>query len=108
MLTRAVLTSKNTRSECAQPGTHVFVYLHVNGNPSRVIHECIVHERASLGKQYMPASTSNTQVTRVHECEEGDMQVRSPLSTGPLWYLRCIDHHSIGLSTHYDYYHEFH
>ena len=36
------------------------------------------------------------------------MQVRSPLSTGALCYLRGINHCSIGLSTRYDYYHAFH
>ena len=43
-----------------------FVDLHANGNPLRVTHERTVHEEASLGKRYTPASTSNTQVTRVH------------------------------------------
>ena len=37
------------------------------------------------------------------------MQVRLPLSTGTLYgrYLRGINHRSIGLSTHYDYYHNY-
>ena len=51
---------------------------------------------------------SNTQVTRVHVGEKGDMQVRSPFSSGTLWYLCGINHRSIGLSTRYDYYHPFH
>ena len=81
--------------------------LHANRNPSRVIHECTVHEGASLGTQYMPTSVSNTWVARVHAGKKGDTQVRSPLSTGALWYLRGINHRSIGLSTRYDHYHAF-
>ena len=76
-----------------------FVDLHANGNPLRVTHERTVHEDASLGKQYTPASTSNTQVTRVHASKKGDTQVCLPLSIGALWYLCGINHHSIGLST---------
>ena len=83
---------------------HVFfVDLHANGNPLHVTRERTVHKDASLGKRYTPASTSNTssntQVTRVHASKKGDMQVRLPLSIGALWYLRGINHHSIGLST---------
>ena len=48
------------------------------------------------------------QVTRVHAGKRSDTQVRSPLSAGALWYLRGINHRSIGLSTCYDYYHAFH
>ena len=76
-----------------------FVDLHANGNPLRVTHERTVHEDASLGKRYTPASTSNTQVTRVHASKKGDTQVRLPLSISALWYLRGINHHSIGLFT---------
>ena len=88
--------------------TCFFLNLHANGNPSRVLHERTVHEGASLGTRYMPASMSNTQVTRVHAGKKGDTQVRSPLSTIALWYLGGINHRSIGLSTRYDYYHAFH
>ena len=66
MFTCAVPASKNTCSECSQPGRHIFVDLHAIGNPSCVIHERTVHEDVSLGTRYTPASTSNTQVTRVH------------------------------------------
>ena len=93
---------------CTQPGTHVFCRLHANKNPSRVIHEYTVHEDASLGTRYTLASMSNTQVTRVHAGKKDDTQVRSPLSTDALWYLRGINNHSIGLSARYDYYHVFH
>ena len=61
-----VPVSENTRSACAQLGIRVFGDLHANRNPSRVIHECTVHEGASLGTRFMPASTRNTQVARVH------------------------------------------
>ena len=98
-LTCAVPASKNTRSACAQPGLRVFVDLHANGNPLLVTRERTVHEDASLGKRYTPASTSNTRVTRVHTSKKGVTQVRLPLSIGALWYLRGINHHSIGLST---------
>ena len=108
MLACTVPASKNKRSACTQPGTHVFVDLHTNQNPSRVIHEHTVHEGTRLSTWYTPASTSNTQVTRVHAGKNGDTQVRSPLSTSTLWYLHGINHHSIGLSTHYDYYCAFH
>ena len=86
----------------------VFVNLHANGNPSPVIHECTIHECASLGTRYTPASTSNMQVTRVNTIKKGDTHVHSPLSTGALWYLRGINYRSIGISTRYDYYHTFH
>ena len=76
-----------------------FVDLQANGNPLRVTREHTVHEDASLGKRYTTASTSNTQVTRVHAYKKGDTQVRLPLSIGALWYLCGINHHSIGLST---------
>ena len=56
----AVPVSKNTSFACAQPGTHIFVDLYANQNPSHVIYERTVHEGASLGTQHMPASTSNT------------------------------------------------
>ena len=95
----AVPASKNTRSACAQPGQRVFVDLHANRNPLRVTRERTVHEDVSLGKRCTPASTSNTQVTRVHASKKGDTQVRLPLSISALWYLRGINHHSIGLST---------
>ena len=95
----AVPASKNTRSSCAQPGPRVFVDLHANGNPLRVTRERTVHEDASLGKRYIPTSTSNMQVTRVDASKKGDTQFRLPLSNGALWYLRGINHHSIGLST---------
>ena len=98
MLECAVPTSKNTRSVCIQPGRCVFCRLHTNKNPSHVIHEHTVHEDVSLGTRYTLASTSNTQVTRVHTGKKGDTQVRSPLSTGALWYHRGINHRSIGLS----------
>ena len=78
MLVCAVPASKNTHSECSQPGKRIFVNLHTNGNPSRVIHECTVHEGAGLGTQYTPASTSTTQVTRVKAIKKGDTQVCSP------------------------------
>ena len=94
-----VPTSKNTRSACAQPGPRVFADLHANGNPLHVTRERTVHEDASLGKRYTPASMSNMQVTRVHVSKKGDTQVHLPLSIGALWYLRGINHHSIGLFT---------
>ena len=107
MLACTVPMNKNTRSACAQPGTRIFVDLHTNGNPSCVIHKRTVHEGATLGTRYTPTSMSTTQVTRVHPGKKGDMQVRSLLSTGTLWYLRDINHSSVGLSTRYDYYHAF-
>ena len=61
-----------------------FVHLHANGNPLRVTHKRTVQKGASLGTRYTPASTSNTPVTRVYVGKKGDMQVRSPLSTGAL------------------------
>ena len=84
MLACTVPVSKNKRSACKQPGTWVFVDLHANGNPFCVIHEHTVHEGGSLGTRYTPASTSNTQVTKVHAGKKGDTQVRLPLSTGAL------------------------
>ena len=104
MVTCTVPASKNTYSQ-----EHTFfVDLYTIGNPSCVIHEPTVHDGASLASRYTPISMSNTQVTRVHAGKKGDTQVHSPLSTGALWYLRGINHCSIGLSTHYDYYHVFH
>ena len=49
MLACTVPTSKNTCFTCTQPGTHRFVHLHANGNPSHVIHERTVCEGTSLG-----------------------------------------------------------
>ena len=66
MLVRTVPMSKNTHFACVQPGTHVFIDLHADVNPSHVTHGRIVHIRANLGTQYVPASTSNTRVTKVH------------------------------------------
>ena len=62
-----------TRNTC-----FLLIKLHAIGNPLHVIHKCTVHEGVGL------ASTSNTQVTRVHAGEKGDTQVRSSLSTGTL------------------------
>ena len=62
MLACAVRVSKKTRSACAQAETRVFVDLHAIGNSLHVIHKRTVHEGTSLGTQYTPASTSNTQV----------------------------------------------
>ena len=72
------------------------------------MHERTVHKGASLGNGYTPASTSNTQVTRVHAGKKVETQVCLFVCTGALWYIRFINHHSIDLSIHYDYYHAFH
>ena len=56
-------------------------------NPSRVTHERTVQARMSLSTQYMPASTSNMQVTRVQAGKKSYTQVCLPLSTGALWYF---------------------
>ena len=61
-----------------------------------------MHAQASLGTRYTPASTSNTQVKRVHTGKKSYTQVHSPLSTDTLWNLCGINHHIIGLSTHYN------
>ena len=60
-----------------------FVDLHAHGNPLCVTRERTVHEDASLGKRYTPASTSNMQVTRVHESKKGDTQVCLPSVSAP-------------------------
>ena len=56
----------------------------------------------------MPASTSNTQVTRIYAGKMGATQVRLPFSTDALWYLCGINHRSIGLSSRYGFYNAFH
>ena len=103
MLVCTVPASKNTCFVCTQPGTHVFVDLHANENPSRAVHERTVHTRASLGTRYMPASMSNTQVTRVRAGKKSYTQVCLPLSTGTLWYPRGINHRTmVYISTCYN------
>ena len=82
--------------------------LHANENPSCVLHERTVHEGATLGTRYTPASTSNMQVTRVHTGKRvthkfAHLSVPAPHGT----YICGINHHSIGLFTCYDYYHAF-
>ena len=97
-----VPASKNTRFACVQPKICIFVDLHTNKNPLRVSHECTTYACASLGTQYTPASTNNTQVTRVPAGKKSYTQVCSPFSTGTLEYLRGINHCIIGLFTSYN------
>ena len=76
--------------------------LHANEKPYRVSHKCTIQAHARIGTRYMPSSTSDTQVTRVHAGKKSYTQVCSPLSTGTLWYLRVINHRIIALSTRYN------
>ena len=102
MLTRTVPACK-IHVSCAHSNEHAFFgNLHASKNPSRVTYECTVHGRASLVTRYTPTSMSNTQVKRVHTGKNSYTQVREPISTGALWYLRGINHRIMGLSTRYN------
>ena len=96
MLARTLPAFKITHIAC----THVFfANLHANKNPLHVTRQHIVQARASLGTRYTPASTSGTQVTRVHASSKSYTQVCSRLSAGAPWYLHGTA--IIGLTTCY-------
>ena len=60
---------------------------------AKIPREHSIQAHASAGTRYTPASTSDTQVTRVHANSKSYTQVCSLLNTSVPWYLRGVNHH---------------